>query len=241
MLKKSLLLAATALLFSACQFGLSTPSSPTLSLSGGTPTPTVTPRSTAVLSPDSQSGDPDINLLLNQKPNEKMYATIKTNLGSMRIQLFPEKAPNTVANFVGLVEGTKEYTDLKTDQKVSGKPFYNGVIFHRVIKDFMIQGGDPLGAGFGGPGYKFADETTGESYTRGTLAMANSGPNTNGSQFFIVHKDYPLPPSYTVFGRIDANDSASLATLDKIALVKTDANDKPLSPVTIESISIARE
>lgn len=159
-----------------------------------------------------------------------MYTTIKTNLGSIRIQLFPDKAPNTVANFVGLAEGTK-----------TGKPFYDGVIFHRVIKDFMIQGGDPLGTGTGGPGYKFADETTNEPYTRGTLAMANSGPNTNGSQFFIVHKDYPLPPNYTVFGRIDASDSVSLATLDNIAAVKTDANDKPLSPVTIETVSIERK
>ncbi len=170
-----------------------------------------------------------------------IYAIIKTNLGSMRIQLFPDKAPNTVANFVGLAEGTKDWTDPKTGTKATGKSFYEGVIFHRVIKDFMIQGGDRLGMGYGDAGYKFADEKTGEAYTRGTLAMANSGPNTNGSQFFIVHQDYALPPAYTIFGRIDSLDSASLATLDKIASVKTDSGDKPLSPVTIESISIERK
>ena len=207
MSKKLILLVVFGIFFPACRSDLSSPSSPVLSL----PTPT------------------DTSQLLNLKPNQKMYATIKTNLGSMRIQLFPDKAPNTVANFVGLAEGTK-----------TGKPFYNGVIFHRVIKDFMIQGGDPLGTGTGGPGYKFADETTAEPYTRGTLAMANSGPNTNGSQFFIVHKDYPLPPNYTVFGRIDNSDSVSLATLDNIATVKTDANDRPVTPVTLVSVAIDR-
>src|SRR3990167_5497436 len=152
MLKRLTLLLSAALFFSACQTSPTTPSAPTLSLSGGTPTPTITA---------TPSPTPDINQLLNLKPNQKMYATIKTNLGSLKIQLFPDKAPNTVANFVGLTEGTKDWTDPKTSQKVSGKPFYNGVIFHRVIKAFMIQGGDPLGQGTGGPGYKFADETTG--------------------------------------------------------------------------------
>ncbi len=159
-----------------------------------------------------------------------MIATIKTSLGDIKVQLFPDKAPNTVANFVGLAEGTR-----------TGKPFYNGVIFHRVIKDFMIQGGDPLGTGSGGPGYKFADEINAEQYTRGTLAMANSGPNTNGSQFFIVHKDYPLPSSYTIFGRVDSGDAQSLATLDKIATTKTDNNDRPLIPITIQTISVERK
>lgn len=170
-----------------------------------------------------------------------MYAIIKTSLGNMKIRLFPDKAPNAVANFVGLSEGTKEWTDPKTGAKQSGKSLYAGTIFHRVIKDFMIQGGDPLGQGYGGPGYKFADETSGEPYTRGTLAMANSGPNTNGSQFFIVHKDYPLPPNYTVFGRIDAGDKESLATLDNIAAVKTGPNDRPVNVVTLISVSIDRQ
>ncbi len=169
-----------------------------------------------------------------------MIATIKTSKGIIKVQLFPDKAPNTVANFVGLAEGTKDWTDEKTGKIVSGKSLYAGTIFHRVIKGFMIQGGDPLGSGMGGPGYKFADEQTGEGYTRGTLAMANSGPNTNGSQFFIMHADYALPPSYTVFGRIDSTDSVSLATVDAIATVKTGANDRPVDNVTIESITVDR-
>ena len=170
-----------------------------------------------------------------------MIATIKTSKGSINLVLFPEEAPNTVANFVGLAEGTKDWVDPKTAKTVTGKSLYAGTIFHRVIKGFMIQGGDPLGSGMGGPGYKFADEQTGESYTRGTLAMANSGPNTNGSQFFIMHTDYQLPPNYTVFGRIDASDSASLKTVDAIATVKTDANDRPVDKVIIESIVIDRQ
>jgi peptidyl-prolyl cis-trans isomerase A (cyclophilin A) len=232
MLKKIFLLLISAATLSACQSSLTTPSSPALSLTGDKET---------AATPSASPTQTDTNQLLNLKENQKMYATIKTNLGSIRVQLFADKAPNTVTNFVGLAEGTKEYTDPKTGQKVTGKPFYNGIIFHRVIKDFMIQGGDPLGQGSGGPGYKFADETTGEPYTRGTLAMANSGPNTNGSQFFIVHRDYALPPAYTVFGRIDAGDTASFATLDQIASVKTDSGDKPLIPVTIESIAIERK
>lgn len=175
-----------------------------------------------------------------------MYATIKTTLGSIKVQLFPDKAPNTVANFVGLAEGTKDWIDPKTGQKVSGKALYPGVAFHRIIKDFMIQSGDPLGTGSGGPGFEFADEKTGEPYTRGTLAMANHGPNTNGSQFFIMHADGNLPPLYTVFGRIDASDSESLTTLDRIANVKTTnnsmgENSKPIETVTIESILVKRQ
>ncbi len=231
MLPKTLFLTFIALLLSACQSGLSTPSSPVLSATTdevATPTQAATP-------------NPDIKQLLNLKEGQMINAVIKTNFGSMKIKLFEDKAPNTVANFVGLAEGTKEYTDAKTGQKVSGKPYFNSVIFHRIIKGFMIQGGDPTGTGMGGPGYKFADEINDEQYTRGTLAMANSGPNTNGSQFFIMHADFQLPPNYTIFGRIDSLDSSSLATLDKIASVATGANDKPTSPVTMESVSIVRQ
>ena len=155
-----------------------------------------------------------------------MYATIKTNLGSMRIQLFPDKAPNTVANFVGLAEGTK-----------TGKPFYNGVIFHRVIKDFMIQGGDPLGTGMGGPGYKFEDEID-SSLTfdaPGILAMANSGPNTNGSQFFITTVPTTwLNGKHTIFGKV----SSGMDIVSKIENTSVGPNDKPVTPVTIQSIFI---
>ncbi len=172
---------------------------------------------------------------------QKITATIHTSLGDIKINLFPDKAPNTVANFVGLAKGTKEWTDPKTGQKVSGKPLYQNLIFHRVIEDFMIQGGDPLGTGTGGPGYRFADEPVTDDYLRGTLAMANSGPNTNGSQFFIMHKDMSLPKLYTIFGRVDATDSASLAVVDKIATTQTNASDKPLTDILIKSIDILEQ
>ena len=229
MFKKLALLFISASILGACQANAPTPQNLTL------PTPTVAPSPT----PTQQSEE--VTKLLNLKSNQKMIATIKTSKGSINLVLFPEKAPNTVANFVGLAEGTKDWVDPKTAKTVTGKSLYAGTIFHRVIKGFMIQGGDPLGSGMGGPGYKFADEQTGESYTRGTLAMANSGPNTNGSQFFIMHTDYQLPPNYTVFGRIDASDSASLKTVDAIATVKTDANDRPVDKVIIESIVIDRQ
>lgn len=149
---------------------------------------------------------------------------IKTNLGDITLELYKNDAPKTVENFLTLAQ----------------KGFYDGVIFHRVISGFMIQGGDPTGTGMGGPGYKFADELNAETesykngYVRGTLAMANAGPNTNGSQFFIMHQDYPLPHSYTIFGRV----TEGMDVVDSIAAVKTGANDKPLEPVTIEKIEI---
>lgn len=172
---------------------------------------------------------------------QKITATIHTSLGDIKINLFPDKAPNTVANFIGLAKGTKEWTDPKTGQKVSGTPLYQNLIFHRVIKDFMIQGGDPLGTGTGGPGYRFADEPVTDDYLRGTLAMANAGPNTNGSQFFIMHKDMNLPKLYTIFGRIDASDSASLAVVDKIAETQTNSSDRPLTEILIKSIDILEQ
>jgi len=172
---------------------------------------------------------------------QKIVATLHTSVGDMKINLFPDKAPNTVANFIGLAKGTKDWTDPKTGKLVSGKSLYQNVIFHRVIKDFMIQGGDPLGTGRGGPGYTFADEPVTDEYLRGTLAMANAGKNTNGSQFFIVHQDYPLPKLYTIFGRIDASDSASLAVLDKIATTPISADDKPATDITISSIDIVEK
>jgi len=172
---------------------------------------------------------------------QKIVATLHTSVGDMKINLFPDKAPNTVANFIGLAKGTKDWTDPKTGKLVSGKPLYQNVIFHRVIEDFMIQGGDPLGTGRGGPGYTFADEPVTDEYLRGTLAMANAGKNTNGSQFFIVHQDYPLPKLYTIFGRIDASDSASLAVLDKIATTPISTDDKPATDITISSIDIVEK
>jgi len=135
---------------------------------------------------------------------ETIHATFQTSLGEIVVRLMPEKAPKTVENFVGLAEGTREWTDPGSGQKVK-KPLYDGTLFHRVIPDFMIQGGDPLGNGTGGPGYKFADEIgAGNRFDRpGLLAMANAGPNTNGSQFFITEVPTPwLDKGHTIFGEV---------------------------------------
>ena len=129
-----------------------------------------------------------------------MQATLHTTKGDIVIE-FDAAAPDTVANFT----------------KLASAGFYDGTKFHRVIKGFMIQGGDPKGDGTGGPGYRFTDEPVTRDYTRGTIAMANAGPNTNGSQFFIIHQDYPLPKNYVIFGSIDPQDQASLTTLDTLA------------------------
>ena len=136
---------------------------------------------------------------------EQIYATFKTSMGDIVVQLLPEKAPITVANFVGLAEGTKEWTDPRSGQKQTGKPLYDGTIFHRVIPDFMIQGGDPLGTGTGGPGYRFQDEIGPDNkFSKpGLLAMANAGPGTNGSQFFIPEVPTPwLDKGHTIFGEV---------------------------------------
>ncbi len=140
-------------------------------------------------------------------PAKTYTATIETNQGTMTAELFPEDAPMTVNNFVFL----------------ANDGFYDGTIFHRVIPGFMIQGGDPTGTGSGGPGYKFNNEPVKRPYNRGTLAMANAGRNTNGSQFFIMHADYPLPPDYTIFGKLTSGEDV----LDKIASTKTGAQDRP--------------
>ncbi len=133
---------------------------------------------------------------------EEIYATFKTSMGDIVVKLLPARAPKTVENFLGLAEGTREWTDPRSGQKVK-KPLYDGTMFHRVIPDFMIQGGDPLGNGTGGPGYRFADEIGPDNkFDRpGLLAMANAGPNTNGSQFFITEVPTPhLNKGHTIFG-----------------------------------------
>jgi peptidyl-prolyl cis-trans isomerase A (cyclophilin A) len=135
---------------------------------------------------------------------ESLYATFATSAGDLVVKLMPEKAPKTVENFVALAEGTKEWTDPASNQKVK-RPLYDGTVFHRVIPEFMIQGGDPLGTGYGGPGFRFADEITPENrFDRpNLLAMANSGPNTNGSQFFITEVPTPhLNRGHTIFGEV---------------------------------------
>ncbi len=169
------------------------------------------------------------NMEVAQKETYKV--TMETNKGTVVLELNSKIAPNTVANFV----------------KLSQAGFYDGVKFHRVIKDFMIQAGDPQSKddrlvnawGTGGPGYQFADEITDPAtyktgYKRGVLAMANSGPNTNGSQFFIMHKDVPLPPNYTIFGKV----ITGLETVDAIAAVQTGASDRPVTAVVINKISV---
>ena len=147
-------------------------------------------------------------------------AKIETTVGTIEIELLDDAAPKTVENFVTLAK----------------KGFYDGVIFHRVVPGFVIQGGDPTGTGSGGPGYKFADEPVTMGYARGTVAMANSGPNTNGSQFFICLDDLPsLPPKYTIFGAV----ASGLATVDAIAKGATGPGDRPLEPVKMTRVTIA--
>ena len=166
-------------------------------------------------------------------------ATLHTSLGDIVIELFPNHAPKTVENFVGLATGAKEWTDPRTGKKSTEK-LYDGTMFHRVISGFMIQGGDPLGQGFGGPGYQFADEFHGElQFDRPyILAMANSGPGTNGSQFFItVAATAWLNRKHTIFGEV--KDAASQAVVDKIGATPTGAQDKPVTPVVINSVTIA--
>jgi len=167
-----------------------------------------------------------------------IYAIIKTNMGDMTCKLYFEQAPVTVASFVGLAEGTIEFTDPKTKSPAK-RPYFNGLIFHRIIKDFMIQGGDPLGNGTGGPGYQFPNEivATLKHDSAGVLSMANAGPDTNGSQFFITLKEQPrLDGSYSVFGKV----IDGLDVLNKIGSVKTDQRDKPLTDVVINEIKIMR-
>jgi len=164
------------------------------------------------------------------------YAKFKTTMGDITCRLFKDIAPKTVENFIGLATGTKEYVDIKTKEKKTGK-FYDGLIFHRVIKDFMIQGGCPLGLGFGGPGYSFADEFHKDLRhdKPGILSMANSGPNTNGSQFFITHVATPwLDDRHSVFGEVVEN----IELVQKIGKVKVDSDDRPMVDIVINELEI---
>lgn len=170
----------------------------------------------------------------------KVTATLHTSRGDIRINLFPDHAPKTVANFVGLAEGTKKYTEPNAKGESTG-PFYDGAIFHRVISGFMLQGGDPTGTGRGGPGYKFADEFHPELQFNKPylLAMANSGPNTNGSQFFItVAPTTWLNFKHTIFGEVADQESRNV--VDAIGNTPTGAGDRPVTDVVIEKVSIER-
>jgi peptidyl-prolyl cis-trans isomerase A (cyclophilin A) len=168
-----------------------------------------------------------------------LTATLRTNQGTVQVRLFPDQAPKTVQNFVELAEGSREWTDPATRQPTAGR-LYDGTVFHRVIPRFMIQGGDPLGTGTGGPGYKFADEihpdlTFNRPYL---LAMANAGPGTNGSQFFITVVPTPhLNGKHTIFGEVvDGRE-----VVDRISQTQTDRNDRPVQDVVLESVSIEQE
>ncbi|WP_199430663.1 peptidylprolyl isomerase [Qaidamihabitans albus] len=168
-------------------------------------------------------------------------ATLHTNRGNIHLNLFPDHAPKTVANFVGLAEGAKEYTQPNAKGEKSG-PFYDGSIFHRVIDGFMIQGGDPTGTGRGGPGYRFGDEFHPElQFNRPyLLAMANAGPGTNGSQFFIsVAPTTHLNFKHTIFGEVADEESRNV--VDTIARTATGPADKPLEDVVVEHVSIERD
>lgn len=170
--------------------------------------------------------------------SEQLFATLHTNRGDIRIQLHPDQAPKTVRNFTELAQGTKEWTNPATGAK-STVPLFDGTVFHRVIDGFMIQGGDPLGLGTGGPGYKFADEFHPElTFERAyLLAMANSGPNTNGSQFFItVTPTAWLNFKHTIFGEVADGDSR--AVVDAIAKTPTGRGDVPVDPVVVASVTI---
>lgn len=172
---------------------------------------------------NNQSMDSNDNIDNNMNNNMTMVK-IETNKGEIVIELYDNDAPKTVANFV----------------KLAKEGFYDGVIFHRVISGFMIQGGDPTGTGMGGPGYKFDDEldpnteSAKKGYVRGTVAMANAGPNTNGSQFFIMHQDTPLPLAYTIFGNV----VSGIEVVDEIANVETNQSDKPLEDVIMEKVTV---
>lgn len=163
-------------------------------------------------------------------PSKSYTAVLVTSRGTMRVALFAKETPITVNNFVFLARDG----------------FYTNTVFHRIIKGFMIQGGDPTGTGRGSPGYRFDNEPVTREYTRGTVAMANAGPNTNGSQFFIMHETAALPKDYVIFGAISATDSASLATLDAIATVPVSMSmsgeaSAPKEPVTLQSVTIEEQ
>jgi peptidyl-prolyl cis-trans isomerase A (cyclophilin A) len=167
------------------------------------------------------------------------HAVFTTSEGTFKVKLFDQEVPNTVANFVGLAEGTKEFTDPKTGQKTK-RPFYDGLVFHRVIDGFMLQGGCPLGTGTGGPGYKFADEFNAKlrHAKPGILSMANAGPGTNGSQFFVTLAATPwLDNKHSVFGEV----VEGMDVVNKIGVAPTSKpGDRPLKPITINSVKIER-
>jgi peptidyl-prolyl cis-trans isomerase A (cyclophilin A) len=186
--------------------------------------------------PDS----PDTQAHVSPQPTGPT-AVFDTSMGRISCKLFDKQAPKTVANFIGLAEGTKDWTDPATHKKIHNKPLYNGTQFHRVIPEFMIQGGDPTATGMGDPGYMFEDEFDPNLNfdVPGRLAMANSGPNTNGSQFFITEVPTEhLNQKHTIFGQCD---DSSILVVKSIARVDRDGNDKPTEPVILKKVTIVPE
>jgi peptidyl-prolyl cis-trans isomerase A (cyclophilin A) len=221
-----------------------TPATPAPTLPPETPAPASTlPDAPRPASAPAQLPDAPGAPAAAQAPIEPTgpLVVFDTSMGRLTCRLFDKQSPIAASNFIGLATGTKEYTDPVTGKKVKGVPFYDGTTFHRVIPNFMIQGGDRKGDGTGDAGYYFEDEQTpGLNFDiPGRLAMANSGPNTNGSQFFITEVPYPdLDGKYTIFGQCDSHSVLMVAT---IARVDRNSNDKPLSPVTLNKVTIVRQ
>ena len=192
--------------------------------------------------PTPKLGVEEAGKALGVKPGEKLFASFETSMGVLSAELFWEKAPVTVLNFVQLAEGTKEWTDPRTNEKVK-KPLYDGTIFHRVIPDFMIQGGDPLGQGTGGPGFRFEDEFHPElrHVGPGVLSMANSGRNTNGSQFFITEKDTPwLDDRHSVFGKI-VEGTELIPKITRVEKSDGPQGSRPKVDVVLQKVTITRK
>ena len=201
-----------------------------------TTAPATAPATSTADLPDAPTATPAASIIPNGP-----HAVFDTSMGRIVCQFFQKQAPVAVANFIGLANGTKAWTNPATKQVERGKRLYDGTTFHRVIPGFMIQGGDPMGTGEGDPGYSFDDEFDPNLNfdVAGRLAMANSGPNTNGSQFFITEQAYPsLDQHYTIFGQCTP---ASVGVVQAITLVDRDSNDKPLTPVVLHTVTIVPE
>jgi peptidyl-prolyl cis-trans isomerase A (cyclophilin A) len=211
-------------------------SPPPAATSTAKPTPPPAPPAAAPRGDEPGSGE----WTKKVQAGQDVFATLETNQGNITVKLFSKDAPKTVANFVGLATGEKPWTDPRTGERVTDRPLYSGVVFHRVIPDFMIQGGDPTGTGRGDPGYRFEDEfQSGRTFNKvGLLAMANAGPGTNGSQFFITTAitDF-LNNRHTIFGEVVSGYDVVV----KISNVPRDGRDKPNEPVVIQKISMSDE
>ncbi|HTW48645.1 MAG TPA: peptidylprolyl isomerase [Acidobacteriaceae bacterium] len=229
---------AAAVLFSCSLCAQQTPTStPAGQTPPAAPAPATQVQQSAPQPTSSLPDAPDLQAHPAPQPTGPT-AIFDTSMGQMTCKLFDKQAPNAVANFVGLATGTKDWTDPATKQKVHGQPYYDGTTFHRVIPGFMIQGGDRLGTGEGDPGYMFKDEFDPNLNfdVPGRLAMANSGPDTNGSQFFITEAPYPsLDQHYVIFGQCDEH---SVLVVESIARVNRDDRDKPVEPVVLKKVTI---